>query len=62
MTDLLTNSHNRNCHKLGKSVKVLSIDLDNGETTLECGCKILTKLEHRTVIFKDNSLFDKKEK
>ncbi len=40
MTNLWTNRHHTKCVYYGNATKIIDINIDNGNATLECGCKI----------------------
>ncbi len=40
MTDIITNSHNKDCKSEHQRVKIKTIDLDTHECVLSCGCVI----------------------
>ncbi len=48
MTDLFIDLHHQKCKNDGKSVKILSIDMESGDAKLECGCKVTIDLDKFT--------------
>ena len=44
MTDLWTSRHHEECTHKNCTTKINDINLDNGDATLECGCKISIRL------------------